>query len=45
LINDAMVFIDENGYIYYFAQVTKDKANIALKITSDGKVNIYSKIP
>ena len=44
-VSDAMVFIDESGYVNYFAHVTKDKANIALKITTDGKVNIYSKIP
>jgi len=45
LINDAMVFIDENGYVNYFAQVTQNKANIALKITTDGQVSIFSKIP
>jgi hypothetical protein len=42
---DAMVFIDESGYVNYFAQVTRDKANVALKITTDGKVSIFSKIP
>src|SRR5690242_16080802 len=43
-ITDAMVFIDEDGYVNYFAHVTKDKANVALKITTDGKVSIYSKM-
>ena len=40
-----MVFIDESGYVNYFAQVTRDKANVALKIATDGKVSIFSKIP
>jgi hypothetical protein len=44
-IADAMVFIDKTGYVNYFTQVTKNKANIALKITTDGQVSIYSKMP
>jgi hypothetical protein len=45
LIADAMVFIDETGYVNYFAQVKKNRANVALKITTDGQVSIYSKMP
>jgi hypothetical protein len=44
-ITDAMIFIDESGYVNYFAQVNKNKANLALKITPDGEVSIYSKMP
>jgi hypothetical protein len=44
LIADAMAFIDNNGYVNYFVQARKDKANVALKITTDGQVSIYSKM-
>jgi len=43
-IADAMVFINEDGYVNYFAHVKKDKANIALNITTAGEVSIYSKM-
>jgi hypothetical protein len=41
---DAMIFIDTNGYINYFAQVQKNNKGFALKITPDGNVSIYAKI-
>ncbi len=31
-IVDAILFVNESGRIYYFAQVKKNKANLALKI-------------
>ena len=44
-IADAMVFIDKSGDVNYFAQVTKNKDNVALKVTSDGDVSMYSRMP
>jgi hypothetical protein len=42
-IVDAMLFIDEYGYINYFAQVRKGKNNLALKV-SNGRASIYTRM-
>ena len=43
-IVDAMAFIDADGYINYFAQVQKNKKNLALKITPNGSLSVYAKM-
>jgi hypothetical protein len=42
-IVDALLFIDEYGYVNYFAQVHKGKSNLALKI-ANGRAFIFSKM-
>ena len=43
-IVDAILFIDSNAAANYFAQVTKGKNNLALKIVN-GKAIIYGRMP
>jgi opacity protein-like surface antigen len=42
-LKDAIIFIDHNGYINYYAQVEKDKKGLNLKITPNGTVSVYNK--
>jgi hypothetical protein len=42
-IVDALLFVDEYGYVNYFAQVRKGKSNLALKI-ANGRAFIYSRM-
>ena len=44
-IVDAMMFIDTNGHLNYFAQVKKDKKGLALKISPNGSLSVYAKVP
>jgi hypothetical protein len=41
---DAMMFIDKNGYVNYFAQVKKNGRDLALKITPNGRLSIYANV-
>jgi hypothetical protein len=41
---DAMLFIDSNGDVNYFAQVQKGKSSLALKI-ANGRAGIYTRMP
>jgi len=43
-VTDAMMFIDANAQVNYFAQVQKGKGNLALKIVN-GHASIYSRMP
>lgn len=43
-VEDATMFIDAKGNINYFAQVTKNKNSIALRVNANGKVSIYNKM-
>ena len=42
---DAIIFIDTNDNINYFAQVQKNGNGLALKITPNGTVSLYAKMP
>jgi len=42
-IVDGLLFIDEQGYTNYFAQVHKGKSNLALKV-ANGKAFIFSRM-
>lgn len=42
-LKDAIIFIDRNGYINYYAQVEKDNKGLNLKITPNGNLSIYNK--
>jgi hypothetical protein len=44
-IVDAMMFIDKDGYINYFAQVKKNNKDLAIKITPNGRLSVYASVP
>jgi hypothetical protein len=44
-ITDKIMFIDDNGNSNYYVQVTKGDHNLALNVTENGKVHIYSQMP
>jgi len=44
-VGDVIIFIDTNGNINYFADVQKNNKRLALKITPNGKVSVYAKMP
>ena len=44
-IGDAMIFIDAYGSINYFARVLKNNKELVLKITPNGNVSVFAKIP
>jgi hypothetical protein len=41
-LKEAIVFIDPKGYINYYAQVQKGKKALALKVTPNGNLSVYS---
>jgi len=41
---DAIIFIDGNANVKYYAQVKKDKKNLALQLSANGHVNIYQQM-
>ncbi|HRH61131.1 MAG TPA: hypothetical protein PL045_11205 [Chitinophagaceae bacterium] len=42
-IQDASMLVDYNGYISYFVQVAKGDNSLVLKVTPDGKAQIYGR--
>jgi hypothetical protein len=42
-ITDGLIFVDEYGYVNYFAQVHKGKSNLALKV-ANGHAFIFSRM-
>lgn len=44
-VSQSIMFIEGSGNIAYYAQVTKGKKSLALKVSSKGKLNIYARMP
>ncbi|HEX5152227.1 MAG TPA: hypothetical protein VFW07_12320 [Parafilimonas sp.] len=44
-VTNAIMFIEPDGKIKYFAQVNKGKNNLALSVSQKGKANIYARMP
>jgi hypothetical protein len=44
VITDALIFMDSNGYITYYAIVKKSKRYIAIKISSGCRLRVMKKI-
>jgi len=42
---DAIIFVDAEGNINYFADVQKNNTRLALKIMPNGKLSLYAKMP
>jgi len=44
-ITNAIMFIEPDGKIRYFAQVNKGNKGLALSVSQKGKANIYARMP
>jgi len=44
-VTNAIMFIEPDGKIRYFAQVNKGNKGLALSISQKGKANIYARMP
>ena len=44
-VTNAIMFIEPDGKIKYFAQVNKGKNSLALSVSQKGKANIYARMP
>jgi len=44
-VTNAIMFIEPDGDIRYFAQVNKGSKGLALSISQKGKANIYARMP
>lgn len=43
-LTEAIIFIDAAGYINYYARVEKNNKSLAIKISPDGDVSMFSRI-
>jgi len=42
---DAIMFIDKDANVNFFTQVKKDETNLALRLSLNGHVSIYNRMP
>ena len=42
---DAIMFIDKDANVNFFTEVKKDKTNLALRLSLNGHVSIYNRMP